>query len=104
MLKSELQLQRWFSALFLGCRPCSTLLLLQPPTAAAAAAAGWELSLLLPAQLGFPSWLIPVPPGQRSAHSTCECSLLRLPDALEQRGEEEEPSCQVGWDRGLGHC
>lgn len=68
----------------------------------------WQLSLPLPAELGLPSRLIPVPPGHRSAHSTCVRAprALCLPDALEQSGEEEEeePSGQTGWDGALGHC
>lgn len=61
----------------------------------------------LPAELGLPSRLIPVPPGHRSARSVCVRAprALCLPDALEQSGEEEEqPSGQAGWDGPLGHC
>lgn len=66
----------------------------------------WEFSLPLPAELGLPSRLIPVPPGHRSAHGVFVRAprALCLPDALEQSGEEEEPSGQAGWDGALGHC
>lgn len=101
-LNLNAELQRFF--LFPGCPPCSALPLAPAPSAAAAAA-GWELSLSLPAQLGFPH-------GSSLSHrhthlpaAPCERSPLRLLPMCsgEGGGREALLSARLGGSP-LGHC